>query len=423
MTLSKAFLAFSLLFFCHLSMAGYFHGSLTSKVQLDNRQAFKTNSRQFGEVWGDFYYDDKANDLHSGLLMTGRLQDLNPQYHLYRAFIRKGISAINSEVTLGRFERSDNLGMYSIDGGNFRYSPLKNLSVDFYGGRPLRIEDIDSEDGESVFGTELISQIQTNLAHQAIPITLDQLNIRFGYQRFEFKNISHRLEFGSQLNGKIDAGCCANYQLTASGTYQIDQQRFQDLLIESLVNFNKEIRARARYQRYHPKANTLSFRERFFDFLTREKQQLIEVGLQHRPRYDITWNISGLRVTRANAFTGYGARAGIAVKHWPNVNLSAQLHYLDYGTDSTKSLYLGVSNTATNQLRLRLNMVLRDEQKQLSGSNRVAGAELETEYMIQNNLSVTASGMFIHNTKRSNEYLGAVKLTYYFDFFKAKESN
>ena len=401
--------------------AGYFHGSISSKLQMDNRQVFSRNSRQFAETWGDFYYDDKSNDLHGGLLVGARYQNSSPHYEIYRAFVRKGFKALNSEVTLGRFERADNLGMYSIDGGNFRYS-LNQLSVDFYAGKPRRIEDLKSERGDSIFGTEAIVKLKPEWRSQAIPVTIDKTYIRLGYQRFKFKDVAHRLEFGTQIEGKINTGCCSSYQLTSSGTYQISQQQFRDFLVEGLINVNKDIRVRGRYQRYKPKASLLTFRERFFQFLTREKQQLYELGVQHRLQYDIKWYLNGLRVTRSSAFMGYGAKAGFEIKHWPNLTLYGQFHYLDYGSDSAKSLYFGVRTTPTSKLTLHLRTVLRDEQKQLNGSNRVIGGDLEIQYMIENDLIVSVDGTYIWNSKRSGEYLGSVKITYYFDYFKPKES-
>ena len=402
--------------------AGYLHGSITTKLQMDNRQVFSRNGRQFAETFGDFYYDDKANDLNSGVLIGARYQDRKPHYELYRAFIRKGFDVINSEITLGRFERADNLGMYSIDGGNFRYLN-KQFSVDFYAGRPRRIEDLKSEQGDSVFGTEAILKLNPEWRHTAIPLTIDKSFLRLGYQRFKFRNIAHRLEFGSQIQGRINAGDDSNYQLTGSGTYQISQHQFRDLLVEGLINVNKNLGIRGRYQRYNPKSNMLTFRERFFQFLTRDKQQLYEAGFQHQLRYDIKLYLNGMRVTRSGFDTGYGARAGFNLKHWPNLSLYGQFHYLELGAENAKSVYFGIRSTPTSKLSFHLRNVLRDEQKQLNGANRVVGGDLEVRYMIENNLIISLDGTYIWNSRRPGEYLGSVKIQYFFDYYKPKEAH
>jgi len=416
----KASIGFYIIAYAFPAYAGYLHGSIFNKVQVDNRQAFSHNGRQFAESWGDFYYDDKFANLHGGLLVGARYQNANPHYELYRAFVRKGFKALHSEITLGRFERADNLGMYSIDGGDWRYH-RKWFNINFYAGKPRRIEDLKSERGDSVFGTESILKLQPEWRSQHIPLTMEQARIRIGYQRFKFKNITHRIEFGTQLEGKINAGDDSSYQLTSSGTYLITKQQFRDLLVEGIITFNKNYRIRGRYQRYNPKSGFLTFRERFFQFLTRERQQLYELGFQRQPRYDIKWYLNGLRITRAHSFTGYGAKAGFQ-KRWQNLTLTGQFHYLDYGTDSTKSLYFGLRTSPTSKLSLHLRTVLRDEQKQLYGSNRVIGNDLDIQYMIDNDLVISANGTYIWNSKRSGEYLGSLAIRYYFDYFKPKEA-
>jgi hypothetical protein len=57
----------------------------------------------------------------------------------------------------------------------------------------------------------------------------------------------------------------------------------------------------------------------------------------------------------------------------------------------------------------------------LYGKNFAAGFEGEWQTMIKNNWILSLKGSYIENSALRSEYLGAMQLTYYFDYFQAKK--
>jgi len=72
------------------------------------------------------------------------------------------------------------------------------------------------------------------------------------------------------------------------------------------------------------------------------------------------------------------------------------------------------------RLSISIDSIIRKEEKLLYGNNSVLGAELKSEYMLKNNLILSMDVNYISNSRLRNEYIASLKLTYYFDNFKAK---
>ncbi|MCK5872414.1 MAG: hypothetical protein KAG26_06275, partial [Methylococcales bacterium] len=92
----------------------------------------------------------------------------------------------------------------------------------------------------------------------------------------------------------------------------------------------------------------------------------------------------------------------------------------ELGKESIYSLGFGLKHALTSRVSLELEGIIREENKLLYGDNQVLGGEIKFNYMIKNNLVLSLDANYIRNSNFGNEHLGRVKLTYYFDNFKAK---
>jgi hypothetical protein len=126
---------------------------------------------------------------------------------------------------------------------------------------------------------------------------------------------------------------------------------------------------------------------------------------------------------RQIGYEGKGANASLSYQFSPSIVTQGTVDYLELNSgEYATSFYGSLSHAVDSQNRYMINFALRDEQKSLYGKNFAAGAEMQWQTMIKNNWVLEFKGSYIHNSALPNEYLGAVQLTYYFDYFQAKRS-
>jgi hypothetical protein len=442
---------------------GNWRGSVRTKFQVDNR--YTRSPHPFGELWGQFAY--AAADRRGAVDFVGRLgaqPDGGGDGQLYQAFIDQGVSALDSRIKLGRFERTDHLGFYRVDGGSWSYAPRGAAwAVEAYAGRPGRIDHVRSVNGELVGGLEGRARLTLDWSAADDWVSLDTLDLRGGYQHFEDHQRSEqdhstmptvrtkaiqgelllndigiqaalpdsslrfrsqasgveRLLFSANAAGRVRVWDKSEYQLGFLGTYRPDQWRFENLLLNGQLDFSRRLRWRSSYEQYQPREPFLSFREKFYSTYALAQQTLFRTRLHYAWAEGVTGFIGGMKATREGS-DGYGGDLGGNYAYTPNLIFSGELDYLSLGSENAKSLYASVTETPNSRLQLRFNTALRDEQKLLYGDNRALGAEGELRYMIHNHLILNIAGSYIWNTRLPDEYLGAVQFIYYFDPFKPK---
>ena len=147
-------------------------GTLRAKVQADNRYTrYIDESQVFGEIWGSFEAFDNDSWRASLDFVTRQSGEYGFEGDIYQLTIEKQIKDWNTTFKGGRFQRSDSLGFYSLDGASLLYQmPEYGLSLNIYGGRPTRQEDVKSVSGDWLYGVELMSNQQINWDNKILPI-------------------------------------------------------------------------------------------------------------------------------------------------------------------------------------------------------------------------------------------------------------
>lgn len=397
----------------------HWSGSLRNKVQVDNR--YSLDGRFFGESWGQFFYDNDDLDLHAAVDGMGRLSDLqnDSRGKLYQAYVRKDVRDWGSAFKLGRFQRTDNLGFYYLDGGDYRYSH-GGLSVNLYGGRPGRIDHTLSVSGDYLFGGDLAQRLDLHWDHPWSPVTVDTLELRAGYQRFKYRQAVDRFNLGFTATGRLGGANGWPYEGTASGTYRTDRGALENVWMSGQLDLTKKIRLRTSYEEYRPRNPFPTFRERFYTSLALGHQTLLKSSFHVKPSDDFGYYFGGQRATRGRGDDGYGVFGGGSVTPLPGASVSGEVNYLELGKDQATSFYLSSAYSPGARWRVQVNTALRFENKQLYGQNRAIGGELEVQYMYRNDLIFSAAGSHIWNTRINDEYLAALQMIYYFDNFKPK---
>lgn len=446
------------------SHAWNWHGSARVKAQVDNRYTHKT--QPFGELWGQLFYDAPEDGLNGAVDFVARTSEFDGGTYgkLYQGFLEKGFAGLGLKAKLGRFERTDNLGFYLVDGGAVAYTAEGNAwAVEAYGGRPSRIDHVRSVNGNFVAGFEARTRLLTGWGDAASAMTLDTLDLRGGYQHLQADIDSalpvvpippptggridvnallaasgigyaynaiqantkqgspdtDRLHFAANAAGKLRLTEKGAYELGLLGTYRADDSSFQDVLVSAQYDPDKWLRLRSSYEYFRPREPYLTFREKFYSAYALGEQTLFRGRAQCAATEALTLSVGGMRATRQGD-DGYGADFSGSYAFTPNLNLSAEFDYLALGPENAKSGYASLFHSFDSRTQMRLNTALRYEHKLLYGNNRAIGAEAEVRYMFNSSLVFEVAGSYIWNTRLKEEYLGAVQFIYYFDNFQPK---
>lgn len=418
--------------------ADNWHGSIASKMQVDNR--YTNNASYFGESIGRFEYENKRQQVQAGvdvLLRYGNY-DFNNRQDFYRLFIQKGFKDYNTTLKAGRFEQADSLGFYTLNGASALYvNEQQDLSVEVYGGMPQRFDDIDEVTGDALGGIKATFKQTPRWHSTTLGASVDNMEWRAGYLFFSGQDVSryiplsqrplasedgHKLSLGWHVDGKFDWRWLQSYEARLIGIYRADTNTLEDGQFELQANVDKATRLRTTYEYYRPDrfANP-TFREQFYSQYGFGRQELLRVSAHHRWQEKIDVYAGFLHSARSNGDDGYGVNAGASGRLVHDLKTGLDLDYLELGNESVAAAYLGNEYFINSRQSVLLNAALRREDKLLYGVNWVKGVETRWNYLVQSNLIVSLGVNYIWNSRLQNEYLGAMQVTYYFDNFKAKE--
>ena len=447
----KPALFLSLILLSNTALAGNWNGTLSTQVQADNRISNETSYS--AEIWGTYEYRGTDNSWRLGYDFLLRGSDLDSKtdditgngigyesgYTTYQAFLEKTFSSIGTTFKAGRFQRSDNLGFYLLDGVEIHYQTPENLfSFNLYGGKPLRLDHLKAEKGDLTYGANMMIHFTPRWERDEwfLPFTLDVLDIRFGFQQYNNQinviNLVHdndkieindptRLSFGINVEGRVLNFLSEKFEIRLQGTYRMDKKYLEDMVFEAQLDVNEDFRLRYSYEIYDPHRTSYpTFRERFYYYSNFGHQSLTRASADYKIFDALTISLGALHSNRERGEVGNGVNAALKIKPWPGHTVTLAADYLELGKESIYSLGIGSKHAITSRMSLELEGILRQENKLLYGDNQVAGGEIKFNYMLKNNLVLSLDANYIRNSNFGNEHLGRLKLTYYFDNFKAK---
>ncbi|MEQ1636533.1 MAG: hypothetical protein ABL903_07565 [Methylococcales bacterium] len=435
---------FVLLTACESSHADNWHGSITSKLQVDNR--LTNDSSFFAEAIGRFEYQNKQYDLQAGadVLLRGGNDDFNNRQDFYRLFLQKGFNALNTTLKLGRFEQTDAMGFYTLNGVSAVYqNDAKDLSLEVYGGKPQRFDDLQSAKGDVVAGVKGFWHYEPKWQSEFARISLDALDVRVGYQYFEGQDMSrynpanpapdqaittaggHKVSLGANLSGRLLWPWFKKYESRLIGIYRVDTNTLEDLQAETQVDIDDKTRIRGSYEYYNPnRFSNPTFREQFYSQQAFGKQQLLRVSVHHQWQDYLTAYLGGIHSAQVAGDDGYGFNGGVSSRYFRDFNLAFEVDHLQINAEKVTAFYLKNEYFVNSRNSVILSLALRNEEKQLYGENWAKGAQVRWDYMLKSNIVLGVTTKYISNSRDglSDEFLAALQVTYYFDNFKPKEA-
>lgn len=398
------------------------NGTLKARVQTDNRYTRYVNRPEvFGEIWGSFQAFNNDNGLNTALDFVTRQSGENGfEGDIYQLFLEKEVAAWNTTFKGGRFQRSDSLGFYSLDGVSVLYQmPEQGLSFNVYGGRPTRQEDVRSVTADWLYGIELLSTQDFNWKNKVMPI--DTWLFRFGFQQFHDDHTSTRLTMANTLIGEFEQGYLHAYELAFMATLETNTGVFEEVYASLMLDITKDSRVRISYSLYEPKSPFPTFKEQFYSDFYHGRQDLLRLSFDQSVTNTFSYHLGGKRAARKTEHDiGWGAEVGVRSTYFNDWDLSADFDMLEFGTSNTYNLYFGSEYSLSIKSLVALNLAFSLDNSPLSGENKAVGAELKYRYKLFSDVFLDLSGTYIANSRLNDEYRVGLQATWYFDNFQPK---
>lgn len=484
-------------------------GSVRTKLQTDNR--YSENGDYTGEAWGTLVYNNPNHKFNANFSAISRFSTdiFRDKHEFYQAYGEKSFDFLPVTLRGGRFEKSDNLGLYLVDGASAKYQISNPLSLEIYGGRPLQVDHVQSLRGKLVAGAEaalnltphfstswlklektdfrlgmqtvqrnetflqdnpiqnivqpetsnpdfsregiepeiainpedmlLVPAFNENLVNENFDVietpqeieatTVENqpaANSNFDVlgmptQTFRKRNLkTYRYNAATHLVGNFLGE--KSFEIYLKGSYASEKSRLENVLVDAWWDVFKNVRLRNYYEAYRPLQPYVTFRDRFYSAYALGEQEIWRGSVEHRFSSNLRYSAGVQTANRKTGYDGYGANASVSYQFKPNITWQGTVDYLELSSgEYATSFYLSHSHAIDSKNRYSLNLAFRDEEKSLYGKNFAAGFEGEWQTMIKNNWILSLKGSYIENSALRSEYLGAMQMTYYFDYFQAKK--
>ena len=394
-------------------------GKLDTLLETDQTDYY---SRSRIEEQVDINWSNNENDMNAGLQFDLRREELEQQSQINRQtdpqinqlFFSHRAADIN--YTLGRFNRADLLGFYTLDGVVVKYS-RQNWGTSFHAGEPLQIEDYNVIDAGRVYGLDINHRAST--INNSI---IQNINSYLGWQQLQDNTKQNYFHWsfsgkGGLAHSKLNKNKTNQIEMFFNGSYLVES-RSAESINAGIQGNSKEIGlARIAYTSWNPKQANLSFKERFYSVYANGKQSFLQADLFYDHKWDQQFYVRGRKVWREYGDDGYGATAGYEHRAISNKTPGWQTQWdsLVLKEDVIHSLYLGLNNDLSATLRGQLNTALQYVKNESFEDNRVLALEAVAQQMLRSNLFIDFNARYIYNDNLENEYRIGFRLSYRFD--------
>ncbi len=397
----------------------YVSGKLDTLLETDQTDYY---SRSRIEEQADINWSNNENDMNAGLQFDLRYEELeqrtqvdkqtDPQIN--QLFFSHRTAGIN--YTLGRFNRADLLGFYTLDGVVVKYIQ-QNWDTSFHAGKPLQIEDYKVIDAGRIYGLD-INHHASNINNSII----QNINSYLGWQQLQDNAKQNYFHWsisgkGEQAQSKLNKNKSNQIKVFFNGSYLAENRSAESVNVGMQVDSKEMGLARIAYTSWNPQQANLSFKERFYSVYANGKQSFLQADIFHDHKWNQQFYVRGRKVWREYGNDGYGATAGYEHGATSNKKPGWQTQWdsLVLKEDVIHSLYLGFDDNLSATLRGKLNTALQYIKNESLEDNRVIALEVVAQQMLRSNLFIDFNARYIYNDNLENEYRVGFRLSYRFD--------
>lgn len=393
------------------SSAG-FYGRLDSRLQSDS---YYDDSDVFFQQYAELHYEDKSRAIESAMNLSLRQDEgAKQQVQLYQLYLEKRDIDSATSYRLGRFERADSLGFYTLDGVVLD-SVREGYSLAIYAGQPQQIDEFDDISGDAVYGVEF--QFRNLLT----PANTRDNEFQRSYASIGLQRLDEggehetRLDWGLSLRGDIDSAESSAFGLDMNAVYLMSERDFESIGLELFSDIQPDQRVLLDYDSFRLSKPYLSFSERFYSLYALGRQSNLSVIYQLNPAQMHQWQVRARMVRRELGENGYGLTLGYLQRSDSGENYRTQLDYLKLDQDMALSLYGSCHYSISAVTRARFGGALQHQDKWLTGSNDTLAFEARVERFMSSGVYLSVSASRIENSHADDDYLFALNLSYRFE--------
>jgi hypothetical protein len=374
-------------------------------MQIDNRRA---NPSFVQHGLADIHFDDKKQGLRTGTTLLIRQRDEENEQQIQQLYLEK--SSGNSSLLVGRTERADSLGLYALDGGSFKIRRDDAL-IELYGGKPSRIEGINSTPAKWLYGGRV---------HLNYPLNwtlVDHLESRFSLTNYQDQagDSATRFGFGLRSDGETGAPHHDRLHLLLQGNYLINEQRLEALHARAITVLDEQSDFSFSYQRQQPDEQQPTLSGRFYNRYSRGEQSIMRVSYNQRHLNGIDWSLTGRKVFHAYGSSGTGAKGTLRWRQTKGRYWQAEADWIALGDEQIGSLTLRHTAQISPLQKLTLSGVLQQQLQQYGDNNQATGVEAKWEQRLDSELRFALSTIYLYNSSKDDEYRLAARISYRFD--------
>ena len=389
-------------------------GKLDTLLETDQTSYY---SRSRIEEQADIHWSNKKNNMNAGFQFDLGHEDIEQrspvdgqtELQINQLFFNH--QAANINYTVGRFNRSDMLGFYTLDGLTVKHTG-KSWQTGFFAGRPIQIEDYNLIDAGKTYGLDINQQ--SSFINNS---TVQHINSYIGWQQLQDDVTQNYIHWSFLGKGETSANRPKQIEMFFSGSYLVENASAESINAGAQV-FSKELgMARMSYTSWNPEQANLSFKEQFYSVYARGKQSTLQADYSYNYKWNRQLYLRGRKVWREFGNNGYGVTAGFEQKVTANKNTGwqAQWDSLVLKDDVIHSLYAGINKDLSATFRGQLNTALQYKKNTLTEDNSLIALEAVAQQMLRSNLFVDFNARYIYNDKLKNEYRIGFRLSYRFD--------
>ncbi len=392
------------------SVQAGFYGRIDSRVQAGNRLI---DENGFVEEYADFRFIDHEKGIESGVSFALRQGDDNEQ-KLYQLYLDKKLDGLIKSYRFGRLERFDSLGAYTLDGALAK-AKHNDVLLNFYAGKPSRIDDFSSVHGDSLYGFDFhFQEISMPLSDSGL--LFDSAVSWFGLQQIE-EDAEHetRLNLGFSGNGELQAAVSYDFTVEFNTTYLLTENYAEQLQLKLYSQVNDNNRIQFDYATFTLTEASLSFTQQFYSVYAAGRQSILTGSYYYNQNSNTQWIAKGRTVLREYGKKGYGLSLGSEFHDYSGEAFQLQMDYMQLSEDQFISLYAKTNRSVSALIKSNFTAAVQSQNKWLTGNNQAIALEANLQQKLNPGLYFTFSLSGVWNSHLNDEYQFGLKLSYQFD--------
>lgn len=399
-----------------------FYGRIDSRLQVESD---RSNSIGFFEEYADIRFVDEQKGVESVASFSFRHDDQH-ELNIHQLYYVKKMDGPILSYKLGRFERADNLGFYTLDGVALT-SKNNNVLSKLYLGKPSRVDGYSAVTGDILYGIDLFSS-NIQLPQISPNITFKPSVIRMGWQRLENEWLNERqseirFNWGVSSTADVKNHVLNGLGFNFNGSYLTSEGQAEQINFKLYADAEQNRRLQIGYETFTSDKQELSFREQFYSVYVNGRQSSWSGSYFFKTNALTHWEVKARKTVRESGLIGYGLTIGRALDKYSGTGYSTQLDFLNLNQEKALSLYAETDYSFSPLVTSTFGLAIQHKKTWLAGSNHALAVDMNLQKMIRSGLYFSTALTTVLNSNAEDEFILGLKVSYYFDERIKEKSN